>query len=71
MNNFFWIPEIFEADVQEKTRIEILDTNSERHSIVERAEEKKRGFFFFFFLAYIPAFGFLVNQQIFEVSAVI
>jgi hypothetical protein len=47
MNNFFWIPEIFEADVQEKTRIEILDTNSERHSIVERAEEKKRGFFFF------------------------
>ena len=68
MNNFFWILEIFEADVQEKTKIEILDTNSKWHSIVERAEEKKRGFFFF---AYIPASGLLVNQQIFEVSAVI
>jgi hypothetical protein len=51
-------------------RIEILDTNSERHSIVERAEEKKRVFFFFFF-AYRPASGLLANQQIFEVSVVI
>ena len=48
-------------------RIEILDTNSERHSMVERAEEKKRGIFFF---AYIAASGLLVNQQIFEVSVV-
>ena len=50
-------------------RIEILDTNSEWHGIVERAEEKKRGCFFFF--AYILTFGLLVNQQIFEVSVVI
>jgi hypothetical protein len=70
MNNFFWIPEIFKADVQEKNKDEILDINSERHSIVERAEEKKRWFFFFFF-AYIPASGLLVNQQIFEVNVVI
>ena len=54
---------------RKKTRIEILDTNSERHSIVERAEEKKIAFFCFF--AYIPASELLVNQQIFEVSVVI
>ena len=49
-------------------RIEILDTKSEQHSRIERVEKKKRGFFFF---AYIPAFGLLVNQQIFEISLVI
>jgi hypothetical protein len=53
MNNFFWIPEIFETDVQEKTRIEILNTNSEWHSIVERVEEKKRGFFIHLFIIII------------------
>ena len=56
MNNFFWILEIFEANVQKKTRIEILDTNSERHSIVERAEEKKRGFFFFLLIYLLLGF---------------
>ena len=58
MNNFFWTPEIFEADVQEKTRIEILDTNSEWHSIVERAEEKKRGFYIYIYIYIYLVLGF-------------
>ena len=39
--------------LRKKTRSEILDTNGEGHSIVERVEKKReRGYF-----AYIPAFG--------------
>ena len=56
MNISFGYLRFLKQMCRKKTRIEILDTNSERrerHSIVERAEEKKRGFFFFFF-AYIP-----------------
>jgi hypothetical protein len=53
---------------RKKTRIEILDTSSEQHSIVERASRGEKERVFFVVVGYIPASGFLVNQQIFEVS---